>query len=243
MSIKIMSWLWENSPHKGSELLLLLAIADSANDDGVAWPGLAKLSKKTRLGRRYVIDLVDQLEKAGAIKVERRRQGELNLSNIYMVVVPNSPVVNLSSLGSEPQTTTPNEPQATRVVVPNSPESSLNHKSEPSKKQTAAPDFTDEILVTWKELFPEKPQPKSATIREKLKARMKNADFVENWRAALKRAADTGCLHKESWFNLAFFLRNDESFQKVLDGWMDWKDGGESNGKELVVGEGGRVSL
>lgn len=54
MSIKIMSRVWEKSQLKGSELLLLLAIADNARDDGHAWPGLTTLAEKTRLSRQTV---------------------------------------------------------------------------------------------------------------------------------------------------------------------------------------------
>jgi hypothetical protein len=237
MSIKIMSWLWENSPHKGSELLLLLAIADSANDEGIAWPGLAKLSKKVRLGRRHIIDLIDSLEKSGAIEVQRRKDGKINLSNVYKVVTHTAlQVVSTDAPPSEPQNTTPSEPQNTKVVNHSSPKSSVKRKSEPSNKPALEFDIADDFLSTWKALFPEKPQPRPETIREKLKARMKGADFAENWKAALERAAKTRVLHNESWFNLTFLLRNDENLQKVLDGWMDWKDGETNNGKGKGAG-------
>jgi hypothetical protein len=55
MSISIMTLVWSESQHKGSELLLLLAIADNANDQGIAYPSLRTLAKKTRMSRRNVI--------------------------------------------------------------------------------------------------------------------------------------------------------------------------------------------
>lgn len=55
MSIKIMQRVWEHSRHKGNNLLTLLAIADTANDDGYCWPGVSgHLTKKTRLTGRAV---------------------------------------------------------------------------------------------------------------------------------------------------------------------------------------------
>jgi hypothetical protein len=75
MSIAIMSRLWTESPHKGSELLLLLAIADNANDDGVAWPSQETLAAKTRLSVRQVRRLTDVLVGTGAVAVEDRRHG------------------------------------------------------------------------------------------------------------------------------------------------------------------------
>ena len=49
MSMRMMTQVWERSQHKGSELLLMLAIADNANDQGVAYPSKKTLAKKTRL--------------------------------------------------------------------------------------------------------------------------------------------------------------------------------------------------
>jgi hypothetical protein len=38
MSIKVMSQVWEHSTRKGTRLLLLLALADFANDEGICYP-------------------------------------------------------------------------------------------------------------------------------------------------------------------------------------------------------------
>jgi len=49
MSIKVMSRVWEHSQAKGSPLLLLLALADSADDDGFCWPGIDHQATKIRM--------------------------------------------------------------------------------------------------------------------------------------------------------------------------------------------------
>lgn len=125
MSIKIMSWVWENSTTKGSHRLVLLALADSANDDGVCWPGMNSISKKANLARRYIVDILGSLEKDGRIQVQRRREGKKNRSNIYQVITG---VVNSASLGSEEGFTRGSEAEFTRVVRPASPDPSLNPK-------------------------------------------------------------------------------------------------------------------
>jgi hypothetical protein len=39
MSVKVMSWVWDHSRAEGTDRLVLLAIADSAEHDGSdAWP-------------------------------------------------------------------------------------------------------------------------------------------------------------------------------------------------------------
>jgi Helix-turn-helix domain len=69
MSLRMMTLVWEKSNQKGSELLLLLAIADNANDQGIAYPSTKTLAKKTRLDRRHVKKLIRALERTGELRV------------------------------------------------------------------------------------------------------------------------------------------------------------------------------
>jgi hypothetical protein len=69
MSIRIMTEVWQHSQHKGSELLLMLAIADNANDQGVAFPSLRTLARKTRLASRHVRRLLRVLEHSGELSI------------------------------------------------------------------------------------------------------------------------------------------------------------------------------
>jgi hypothetical protein len=69
MSTAIMTRVWSESQHKGSELLLLLAIADNANDQGVAYPSRRTLAKKTRMSDRHVKRLVQVLIRSGELLV------------------------------------------------------------------------------------------------------------------------------------------------------------------------------
>ena len=84
MSIKRMSAVWEHSQHKGSELLLMLAIADTANDLGVAWPGYPYLAKKIRMARRSAIRLAATCAESGELWILNRSHRK---SNIYIVTV------------------------------------------------------------------------------------------------------------------------------------------------------------
>ncbi len=55
MSIKVASYTWEHSQHKGSALLLLLAIADHAHEDGGgAYPSIGTLAAKIRMTPRLI---------------------------------------------------------------------------------------------------------------------------------------------------------------------------------------------
>jgi Helix-turn-helix domain len=71
LSIKVMQDVWQRSEQKGSALLLLLAIADHAHDDGAgAYPSVETLARKVRMSRRNTQLLIRHLEKAGEIQVE-----------------------------------------------------------------------------------------------------------------------------------------------------------------------------
>jgi len=74
MSVAIMARVWAESQRKGNELLLLLAIADNANDDGYCWPGIEYLADKTRVNRRSVIRLMKGLETSGELFVSHNRR-------------------------------------------------------------------------------------------------------------------------------------------------------------------------
>lgn len=69
MSIGTMSRVWEASGQKGSALLLLLAISDYADDNGVAWPAIDTLAKKIRINPRNTRRLIKKLHAAGEIRI------------------------------------------------------------------------------------------------------------------------------------------------------------------------------
>lgn len=79
--------MWENSKAKGSALLLLLAIADHAHDDGRgAYPGVDSLAHKCRQSVRNVDYLLRCLEKRGEITTVKN--GGPRGTNEYIIPVP-----------------------------------------------------------------------------------------------------------------------------------------------------------
>ena len=85
MSVKYMHRVWTNSQAKGAVLLLMLAIADNANDSGMAWPGNVYLARKMRMSERQVRRLIDICELDLKELQVRRRPGK---SNIYRILTP-----------------------------------------------------------------------------------------------------------------------------------------------------------
>lgn len=86
MSIKIMNQVWENSKSKGSQLLLLLAIADHADEHGIAWPGITTLAEKIRMSERQVKRLRQNLVESGELVILREGGGRGNTDLVQVTV-------------------------------------------------------------------------------------------------------------------------------------------------------------
>jgi hypothetical protein len=62
MSVKAMAYVWE-TPYKGAQKLMLLAIADRCDDEGTCYPGVAKLAEKCGIKTRAAQALITELER------------------------------------------------------------------------------------------------------------------------------------------------------------------------------------
>ncbi|MQA14922.1 MAG: hypothetical protein GEV09_12320 [Pseudonocardiaceae bacterium] len=94
VSLKAMNWVWDHSPAAGTELLVLLAIADNADDAGAnAYPSTDTLARKTRLDARTVQRVIRRLQDDGRVVVDR---GGGRAANRYSVplTAPHQPVDN-----------------------------------------------------------------------------------------------------------------------------------------------------
>jgi DNA-binding transcriptional regulator YhcF (GntR family) len=68
MSAKATNWVWEESQSTGSARLVLLALADWANEKGICFGSYRGLAKKTRLSVATVTRSLRELEAAGEVK-------------------------------------------------------------------------------------------------------------------------------------------------------------------------------
>lgn len=145
MSIKVITHVWEHSQQRGSALLMLLAIADNANEDGEAWPSIPTLAHKCRMTERNAQMLIHRLEAAGELTVQHRRRGEKNETNLFTIAVPwrktapegRKGLVKAASPPGESGFTIPGESGFTTLVKTASPDPSIEPSIEPSKKLDA----------------------------------------------------------------------------------------------------------
>lgn len=86
MSIKQMTLVFNDETLKGNEKLLMLAIADNANDSGVCFPSWSTLMKKTSMSRNSLAKWLGALEeKQYLFRKQRSRKNGSKTSNKFLI--------------------------------------------------------------------------------------------------------------------------------------------------------------
>ena len=67
MSVRVMQWVWENGPSDPTERLVLLAVADYADDFGGCYPSMAGIAGKACVTERGARGIIRRLEQGGWI--------------------------------------------------------------------------------------------------------------------------------------------------------------------------------
>lgn len=129
MSIKLMSSVWEIETLSATHKLVMLALADWANDDGLCWPSINRLSVKTSLTERGVQKAIRALEDMGLV----RRDEVVGKGNKYWLKAPLNDV--------HPRTTFTPPPNVVHPTPePRSPNTSKTHQLN-TKSIMALPDW------------------------------------------------------------------------------------------------------
>jgi DNA-binding transcriptional ArsR family regulator len=92
MSVRWITWAWDQNCGSAARKLLLVALADHAGEEGSAFPGTGRLAEKTGMGNSTVRRHLDALEKDGFVTRDRRRRGDGTLGTyLYQLVDQRSP--------------------------------------------------------------------------------------------------------------------------------------------------------
>ena len=79
MSVKAMTYVWENSPYTGNALIVHLALADHCDDQGICWPSQRYLGEKCKVSERQVRRIIYQMVADGFLFIDvRGKQGKNN---------------------------------------------------------------------------------------------------------------------------------------------------------------------
>lgn len=198
MSIKVMSQVWEVEGIDSSECLVLIALADHADDQGRCYPSIGRLAKRTKLSDRGVQKVISRLIEKGFVTVSPcAGQGGSNLYTVTATPEPRSPLNDVHPRTSF--TTPPNHVRET--PEPRSPKPSRT-TIEPSESVGArAPSF-DEFWASWPLAKNGKDAAKRAWAKlspdQRRLAKERAAEWCVSWRAANPRLND---IHPSTYLN------------------------------------------
>ena len=198
MSIRVMTQVWEHSRQSGGGLLVMLALADFANDDGRSWPSINTVAKKARMSSRQAQRVVRDAQENGELKVELATGP--NGVNTYVILLKGDAHVRGDKM-------TGGDKSYTQGVTPTSPKPSIEPsgaQSEPLVPSSPNPKRIDEPFILR---MIEQHGPKlgdEARVREEIAAAM-------NHKASDKRKDKQ--LYVQAW------LRNAMSFKTRGNGY------------------------
>lgn len=134
--------------------LVLVKLADNASDQGECWPSYQHIADQCEIGRSTVKLHIRELEKAGFLRREYRRKGELNQSNVFHLSLDGgaAPAPGGGAPNNPPGA--PDNPGGGAGAAPRT-----SHSSEPVKEPktlcASGDELVDAFEVFWK-LYPNK---------------------------------------------------------------------------------------
>lgn len=233
MSIRVMSQVWEHSLAEGGELLVLLALADFADDDGYCWPSIARLAGKSRLSERQVKRVLRTLAERDEIEMPT---GERSAERPFRVT-PVTPGQNVPGDAHDTPGVTPMTPPGgtpTRArVEPSDVEPS---KEPPERTREQRPDPVREV---WDHFIARIPSRRrlDATARRQIAAALK-VRSIDEVKAAIDGLA-TSPHHRgindrnKPYLELRYAIvpRNGESIEERIEKAIGW---GRQNGENRM---------
>lgn len=88
MSVSVSNWAWGLQCVQGTTKLVLMALADSADDSGACWPRVDTIAHKATASRATVKRALKKLEEIGLLRrKERLREDGSQASNVYHLAV------------------------------------------------------------------------------------------------------------------------------------------------------------
>ena len=102
MSMELMVKAMKTKVGNPLRKLVLIKLADNANDVGECWPSYQHIADQCEIGRSTVKVHIRELEKCGLLRREFRRKGELNQSNLFHLSLNSGSGAALPGAGDNP---------------------------------------------------------------------------------------------------------------------------------------------
>ena len=152
MSIKWMTKVWSDSPYNGTRLILHLALADMAHDDGRFFASQAHLAKKARCTTHYVREVINELIAGGWIVIVTKGNSR-GKATVYQLLIPQE----LPNSDRESESELPNSDRGNSQTLSDQlPNSTSHHSSYTSVLSTTGetalavrPEFEEAAKRWW----------------------------------------------------------------------------------------------
>jgi hypothetical protein len=95
MSVEVQALIWKHAPYRGNTLIAFLALGDWSDDEGVSWPKMASLAKKSRQSIRNAHYAVELLKRDRFLSIESHRgagkhnQFRINMQKLHILAGKN----------------------------------------------------------------------------------------------------------------------------------------------------------
>lgn len=177
-----------------AELIVLLALADYANDEGVAWPSIDSIASKGRLFPRTVFRVLDRLKRAGKIHIDSG--GGKHQTNRYVIIVNPVMVTVSNPVTVTPpvrETVFPTPPNPVFEGTPKTPDPSGTVSDPKKRKDKAASLSPSAVFDEWNSKANQLPKCRQLSDKRShsLKARLRDPFFCEHWISAITRIHDS----------------------------------------------------
>ena len=214
-----------NTPLKCStKKLILLKLADNANDEGICWPSYQHIADQCELSKRTVMRHIKGLEEMGVLSVNKRRQSSnQNHSNLYKLNLFDSD--NISPRGSDKMSL-----GGDNVSLGGSDKMSprTSHSLEPVKepikrKQKKLPEIEKPDNVSDQVWCDFNSQRRLKITQTALNGIIKQANAA-GWtlEQALTEAVERGWQSfKADWVNKPRYQQENKSLTDIIDGWHE----------------------
>lgn len=234
MSIELMNAVWRSAKYDKTALLVLLALADQANDHGSCWPSVTTIAARARCTERHVRTILRDLEKDGALSVEHRP----GTSSVYRINVPSlttTPELQFRPEDSSPRNSgsgLPRNPSSGEggTPVPGTPEPQFrqttnnhqeNHQMNRDELATVAESRnTGTLMAEWLEhSTPRPPGRVIGQVANEVKAMLDEGQPYDDVRNGLAAWARKG-LHPSTLASVVHETRTHRPEKKIAG--IDW---------------------
>ena len=227
MSIKLMAMVWESGPEDHAQKLVLLAIADHANDEGMAYPSMARIARKCSMTERGARAVIRKLESAGWLrtKVGGARCG----TSIYYVQTPENRSQNpeRETRNDKPGMINPEyDCTETRNDVPPNHHRTIKDTSENffDAEKTFAPSKRDDVqkaVEVFNQAAKRKGWPKALKLTDArqrgIKARLSDVGGLSGWQKVVADCEASSFLSNGGFFCFDWLIKP-ANFTKVIEG-------------------------